>query len=79
MSTAPAVTRQDLEFEHAELLPGRETLCVCNQSYTKQFAFLSGNNIASGDNVQINGINLLGQQGGGQSASATSAGNLTGL
>ncbi len=78
MSTAPAVTMQDLEFEHAELLPGRETLCVCNQSFTKQFAFLSGNNIASGNNVQLNGINLLGQQGGGQSASATSVGNLIG-
>jgi hypothetical protein len=25
----PAVTMQDLEFEHAELLPGRETLCCC--------------------------------------------------
>jgi hypothetical protein len=27
MSTLPAVTMQDLEFEHAELLPSRETLC----------------------------------------------------
>ena len=26
MSTAPAVTMQDLELEHAELLPSRETL-----------------------------------------------------
>ena len=26
MSTAPAVTMQDLELEHAELLPARETL-----------------------------------------------------
>ena len=72
MSTAPAVTMQDLEFEHAELLPGRETLCVVNQSFTRQFAFLSGNNI------QVNGINLLGQQGGSQSASTTAVGNLIG-
>ena len=28
MSTRPAVTMQDLELEHAELLPSRETLCV---------------------------------------------------
>ena len=28
MSTAPAVTAQDLELEHAELLPARETLLV---------------------------------------------------
>jgi hypothetical protein len=27
MSTLPAVTMQDLELEHAELLPNRETLC----------------------------------------------------
>jgi hypothetical protein len=28
MSAVPAVTAQDLELEHAELLPARETLCV---------------------------------------------------
>jgi hypothetical protein len=28
-SAAPAVTAQDLELEHAELLPARETLWVC--------------------------------------------------
>jgi hypothetical protein len=28
-SAAPAVTSQDLELEHAELLPVRETLLVC--------------------------------------------------
>jgi hypothetical protein len=27
MSAVPAVTMQDLELEHAELLPARETLC----------------------------------------------------
>jgi len=27
-ATAPAVTAQDLELEHAELLPARETLLV---------------------------------------------------
>ena len=28
MSTLPAVTMQDLELEHAELLPARETLWI---------------------------------------------------
>jgi hypothetical protein len=28
-SAVPAVTMQDLELEHAELLPGRDTLWVC--------------------------------------------------
>jgi hypothetical protein len=30
MSTRPAVTMRDLELEHAELLPSRETLWVCH-------------------------------------------------
>ncbi len=29
MTNVPAVTMDDLELEHAELLPSRETLCVC--------------------------------------------------
>jgi hypothetical protein len=28
-AAAPAVTAQDLELEHAELLPARETLLIC--------------------------------------------------
>jgi hypothetical protein len=32
MSTLPAVTMQDLELEHAELLPSRETLS-CSRSH----------------------------------------------
>ena len=34
-SPVPAVTAQDLELEHAELLPARETLLLCklNTSY----------------------------------------------
>ena len=78
MSKATAVTMQDLELERAELLPGRETLCVCNQSFTKQSAFLSGNNIASGNNIQVNAINLFGQQGGDQYANTTAVGNFFG-
>jgi hypothetical protein len=75
------VTMQELELEHAELLPSRETMWFgggISRSFNSQHAFLSGNNVASGDNVQLNGINLLGQQGGGQSASATAVGNLIG-
>ncbi len=68
MPTVPAVTMQDLELEHAELLPGRETLFIFNQSFNKQFAFASGNTVLSGNNVA--GLNV-----GGQSASATAVGN----
>lgn len=47
MSTAPAVTTQDLEFEHAELLPARETLWLF--SYTKQVSVGNGNYNGNGD------------------------------
>ena len=33
MSNVPAVTMEDLELEHAELLPSRETLWVCHPSH----------------------------------------------
>ena len=33
MSNVPAVTMDDLELEHAELLPSRETLWVCHSSH----------------------------------------------
>jgi hypothetical protein len=29
IAAVPAVAMQDLELEHAELLPARETLCCC--------------------------------------------------
>jgi hypothetical protein len=70
------VTMQDLELETAELLPNRETLWCggssgVSNSFNNQFAFLSGNNVASGDSIAL--INF-----GGQSSSATAVGNLIG-
>jgi hypothetical protein len=45
MTTDTAVTMQDLELEHAELLPARETLWCGGGGYrsSNQFNFLSGN------------------------------------
>jgi hypothetical protein len=69
MPTVPAVTMQDLELEHAELLPGREPLFIfASQSFNKQFAFASGNNVLSGNN-------LAGLNGGSQSTYTTAVGN----
>ena len=57
MSTAPAVTMQDLELEHAELLPSRETLCC-------PYATRNGNTsfgVLNGNQVQIlSGIGIFG-------------------
>jgi hypothetical protein len=40
MSNVPAVSMEDLELEHAELLPSRETLWCCHPSnYGSSFSF----------------------------------------
>lgn len=74
------VTMQELALETAELLPHRETLWYggISRSFNSQHAFLSGNNVLSGDNVQVNAVNLFGHQGGDQYASATAIGNAIG-
>ncbi|HEY6791165.1 MAG TPA: hypothetical protein VI365_28040 [Trebonia sp.] len=64
MSTQPAITMKELELEHAELLPSRETLCVskCHPSYSSSFNFaqVGGSTYQSGiGNVALlNGDNL---------------------
>jgi hypothetical protein len=70
MSTA--VTMQDLELEHAELLPARETLCVRSFNFNPQVSVASGNNVGSGDNVNILSAT------GVQNANATATGNNSG-
>jgi hypothetical protein len=41
MSTQPAISMTELELEHAELLPSRETLCVsrCHPSCGTSYSF----------------------------------------
>ena len=73
MSTVTAVTMQDLELEQAELLPSRETLWChsgISNSFNHQLAFLSGNNILSGNNVAL--------IAGSQSSNTSAIGNLMG-
>jgi hypothetical protein len=49
MSNVPAVTMDDLELEHAELLPSRETLWVCNHGGSSSFTQVGyGNTAQSG-------------------------------
>jgi hypothetical protein len=69
MSTLPAVTMQDLEFEHAELLPGRETLCRggggFNSTQAGQFGLVNVGPIASGNALAVSGIGGASAVGGG--------------
>ena len=60
MSTLPAVTMQDLELEHAELLPSRETLWVCRSHHGSSTSITQvgyGNTAQSGGGVQVAVLN----------------------
>jgi len=62
MSTEYAVTMQELELEHAELLPARETLCCygCGHqgnSYSASFTQYNGSNYQVGL-VNIGNVNV---------------------
>jgi hypothetical protein len=57
MSTA--VTMQDLELEHAELLPNRETLCCCYRSHHSSGGFgVSQVAVGQGNTQQVGLLNL---------------------
>jgi hypothetical protein len=57
MSAQPAVTTQDLELEHAELLPSRETLWVsrCPGGHGSSFSFTQ---VGYGNTAQSGLVNL---------------------
>jgi hypothetical protein len=67
MSTLPAVSMQDLELEHAELLPSRETLC----SWHSHGGSVNNSFNSIGNVNQSQGFGLVQTQigiGGGNSA-----------
>ncbi len=55
MSAELAVTMQDLELEHAELLPSRETLHCCGHHHSggSSFAQVGYGNTAQGGLVNV--------------------------
>jgi hypothetical protein len=57
MSTLPAVTTQDLELEHAELLPSRETLNCCRHHGGGGFSF-SQVAVGQGNTNQVGLLNI---------------------
>jgi len=53
MSNQSAVTMQDLELEHAELLPGRETLCCGCSHASHSFTQVGYGNTAQAGLVNV--------------------------
>jgi hypothetical protein len=72
MSTAPAVTMQELELEHAELLPARETLASGAQAGSGNTA-QSGLVNVSAANGSFNNIVSVGGHHGAQAGSGNTA------
>src|SRR5215475_7759980 len=69
MSTLPAVTMQDLELEHAELLPSRENLTHGGRGFSVtqagQFGLLNVGPILSGNAVAVSVLGSSTAVGGG--------------
>ena len=66
MSTASAVTMQDLELEHAELLPSRETL-------TSGFSFTQ---VGYGNTAQAGLLNVSAANGSANNILSAFSGNI---
>ena len=72
MSTALAVTMEELELEHAELLPSRETLCCCSHSHAT-FGFAQ---VGYGNTVQSGLLNLAVANGSFDNILSLGSGNI---
>jgi hypothetical protein len=74
MSTEPAVTMQDLELEHAELLPGRETLCCAgNYSQGPSYSFAQ---VGYGNTAQSGLLNISALNGDANNILSLGSGNI---
>lgn len=71
MSTA--VTMQDLELEHAELLPARETLCCCKGNPSSSFSFTQ---VGYGNTAQSGLINISALNGSFDNILSLGSGNI---
>ena len=73
MSTESAVTMQDLELEHAELLPGRETLCCCSGSHSSGSSFTQ---VGYGNTAQAGLLNISALNGSANNILSLGSGNI---
>jgi len=74
MSNVPAVTTQDLELEHAELLPSRETLCCC-KSYPSHGGY-SFTQVGYGNTAQSGLLNVSAANGSFDNILSLGSGNI---
>jgi hypothetical protein len=72
MSTLPAVTMQDLELEHAELLPSRETLS-CSRHQGGGFSFTQ---VGYGNTAQAGLVNVAVANGSFNNILSLGSGNI---
>ncbi len=74
MSTLPAVTMQDLELEHAELLPSRETLS-CSRNHGGGGGF-SLTQVGYGNTAQAGLVNVAVANGSFNNILSLGSGNI---
>ena len=72
MSTALAVTMEELELERAELLPSRETLCCCSHSHST-FSFTQ---VGYGNTAQAGLVNVAVANGSFDNILSLGSGNI---
>jgi hypothetical protein len=75
MSTLPAVTMHDLELEHAELLPSRETLC-CPRSHGGGGGGFSLTQVGYGNTAQAGLVNVAVANGSFNNILSLGSGNI---
>jgi hypothetical protein len=75
MSNESAVTMEELEREHAELLPGRETLCVsrCHPSHGASYSFTQ---VGYGNTAQSGLVNISAANGSLDNILSLGSGNI---
>ena len=73
MSTALAVTMEELELEHAELLPSRETLCCSGHYHHATFSFAQ---VGYGNTAQSGVVNVAVANGSFNNILSLGSGNI---
>jgi hypothetical protein len=70
------VTMQDLELEHAELLPSRETLCTCHPKSGGSYSSTTFIQNGYGNTAQSGGLNIAVANGSFDNILSLGSGNV---